>query len=78
MDNKTRTVIARLQRLVDAERPSDEERERVVDRLITQDQLRRIDPRLDRPAEPMPKRPRKRPPTARELRRQHGKPTASN
>jgi hypothetical protein len=76
MDNKTRTVIARLQRLVDAERPSDEER--VADRLITQDQLRRIDPRLDRPAEPVPKRPRKRPPTARELRRQHGKPTASN
>ena len=76
MDNKTRTVIARLQRLVDAERPSDEER--VADRLITQDQLRRIDPRLDRPAEPVPKRPRKRPPTARELRRQHAKPTASN
>jgi hypothetical protein len=76
MDNKTRTVIARLQRLVDAERPSDEER--VADRLITQDQLRRIDPRLDRPAEPVPKRPRKRPPTARELRRQHTKPTASN
>jgi GNAT superfamily N-acetyltransferase len=40
MDHKTRTVIARLQRLVDAERPSDEER--VADRLITQDQLRRI------------------------------------
>jgi hypothetical protein len=75
MDNKTRTVIARLQRLVDAERPSDEER--VADRLITQDQLRRIDPRLDRPAEPT-QRARKRPPTARELRRQHGKPTASN
>ena len=77
MDNKTRTVIARLQRLVDAERPSDEERERAADRLITQDQLRRIDPRLDRPAEPT-QRARKRPPTARELRRQHGKPTASN
>ena len=78
MDPKTRNVIARLQRVVDAERPSDEAREQVADRLITQDQLRRIDPRLDRPAEPVPKRPRKRPPTARELRRQHARPTASN
>jgi hypothetical protein len=75
MDNKTRTVIARLQRLADTERPSDEERERVADRLVTQDQLRRIDPRLDKAAEPT-RRARKRPPTARELRR-HAKPMAS-
>lgn len=75
MDNKTRTVIARLQRLVDAERPNDEERERVADRLITQDQLRRIDPRLDKPEEQPPRRARRRPPTARETR-QLAKPMA--
>ena len=73
MDNKTRTVIARLQRLVDAERPSDEER--VADRLITQDQLRRIDPRLDKPAEQPPQRARRRPPTASQAR-QLAKPMA--
>lgn len=75
MDNKTRTVIARLQRLVDAERPNDEERERVADRLITQDQLRRIDPRLDKPEEQPSRRARRRPPTARETR-QLAKPMA--
>jgi hypothetical protein len=75
MDNKTRNVIARLQRVVDAERPSDEAREQVADRLITQDQLRRIDPRLDKPAEQSPRRARRRPPTASQAR-QLAKPMA--
>ena len=75
MDNKTRTAIARLQRLVDAERPSEEERERVADRLVTQDQLRRIDPRLDKPTELPRRRPSRRPPTAADGRA-HAKPVA--
>jgi len=75
MDPKTRTVIARLQRLVDAERPSDDAREQVADRLITQDQLRRIDPRLDKPAEQPPQRARRRPPAASQAR-QLAKPMA--
>ena len=77
MDKKTRTAIAHLQRLVDAEKPSDEDRERVADRLVTQDQLRRIDPRLDKPAEPLSRRPSRRPPTAADGRA-HAKPVASS
>lgn len=67
MDKKPRTPLERLQRIVDSDRPSDAERERVADQLLTQDQLRRLDPRLRKLAQREPSRPRKTPPSAREI-----------
>ena len=67
MDKKSRTTLERLQRTVDNDRPSDEERSRVADQLITQDQARRLDPRLKKLAPLPPSRSRKGPPSAREI-----------
>jgi hypothetical protein len=67
MDKKSRTTLERLQRTVDNDRPSDDERLRVADQLITQDQVRRLDPRLKKLAPLPPSRSRKGPPSARDI-----------
>ena len=67
MDKKSRTPLERLQRIVESGRPSDEEREQVADQLLTQDQLGRLDLRLKKLAPLKPSRPRKAPPSAREI-----------
>jgi hypothetical protein len=72
MDKKSRTTLERLQRTVDNDRPSDDERLRVADQLITQDQLRRLDLRLKKLAPLPPSRSRKGPPSAREIVRPRG------
>lgn len=59
--------LERLQRIVESGRPGDEEREHVANQLITQDQLGRLDPRLKKLAQLKPSRPRKAPPSAREI-----------
>lgn len=67
MGKKMDTAIERLQRKAQAERPSDTERERVADQLLTQDQLRKIDKRLGK-ISPLPTPgKRKRPPSASPL-----------
>lgn len=43
MAKKTHTALERLQRIVQADRPNEAQRERVADELLTQDQLRKID-----------------------------------
>ena len=72
MDKKSRTTLERLQRTVDNDRPSDDDRLRVADQLITQDQVRRLDPRLKKLAPLPPSRSRKGPPSAREIVRPRG------
>jgi hypothetical protein len=67
MDKRSRTTLERLQRTVDSDRPSDDQRLRVADQLITQDQVRRLDPRLKKLAPLPPSRARKNPPSAREI-----------
>jgi hypothetical protein len=67
MDKKSPTTLERLQRTVDSDRPSDQERERVADQLLTQNQLRQLDPRLKKLAPLPPSRSRKSPPSAREI-----------
>lgn len=74
MDKKSRTTLERLQRTVDSDRPSDDERLRVADQLITQDQVRRLDPRLKKLARLPSSRSRKGPPSAREIVRPRSGP----
>lgn len=64
MDKKSRSPLERLQRIVDADSPADKQRDQAADQLITQDQLRRIDPRMKKLAPLPPGRPKKAPPTA--------------
>jgi len=67
MDKKSSRALDRLQRAIDSDRPDDDERQRTADQLITQDQLRRLDPRMKKLASPPPSRYRKGPPSAREI-----------
>lgn len=74
MDKQPRTTLEQLQRTLDRDRPGDNHRERVAEQLITQDQLRRLDPRLKKLA-PLPtRRSRKAPPSAQEIVGQRAKP----
>ncbi|MEI7784654.1 MAG: hypothetical protein WCK08_09750 [Betaproteobacteria bacterium] len=64
MNKKPSTSLERLQRIVDADRPTDKERDGGADQLITQDQLRRLDTRMKKLAYLPPSRPKKAPPAA--------------
>lgn len=67
MTKKTETAIDRLQRAARSDRPSESERERVADQLLTQDQLRRVDKSLTKIVPTDRPRRRKKPPLAQPL-----------
>ena len=64
MDRKTRTSLERLKLVVDSERPSEQDRERVADQLLTREQLRRIEPTLEKLSQAPAHPSKKLPPTA--------------
>jgi hypothetical protein len=64
MDKKSSTPLERLQRIIDADSPTGEQRDQTVDQLVTHDQLRRIDTAMKKLAALPPRRPKKAPPAA--------------
>jgi hypothetical protein len=74
MDKKSSSRLDRLQRAIDADRPSEEESKQVADQLITQDQLRKVHSSMKKLA-PVPPRPAKKaPPSAAEIASNHASP----
>jgi hypothetical protein len=74
MDKKSSSRLDRLQRVIDADRPSEEESKQVADQLITQDQLRKVHSSMKKLAAVRPRPAKKAPPSAAEIASNHASP----